>query len=273
VEFSPDIIAGLVLLGAVAGTLAGMLGIGGGVINVPALTVLFGLTNVLFIKGIVFTTMIFTVVSSAARHLKSGFVLPAVVKRLAPLAFVGVIAGYFCSRSLPVHVFKGIFALFLLYVVAMNGCRLLWPKGRKVMAAGEEKKNGLPVGRAVWIGGPMGFVAGVLAIGGGSLAGPGLQVFARMPLKNAIACSSVAMIPLVAVAVVLSYIDGFQGNFGVPWWNALAASACMIPGAVGGAWLGAWLTKVLPVRGVRVVFVLVLLVTALKMLQSAFLAA
>jgi uncharacterized membrane protein YfcA len=43
----------------------------------------------------------------------------------------------------------------------------------------------------------------------------------------------------------------------------------MIPGAVGGAYLGAWLTKVMPVRGVRAVFALVMLVTALKMLHSA----
>jgi|GEM_PF-2284509 len=266
-EFTPLTVFGLILLGAVAGTLAGLLGIGGGVINVPALTLVFGLGNILLVKAIVFTTMIFTVLSSATRHIQSRLVLRRVVKFLVPMGGAGVAAGYLLSRDMPPSLFQGLFGIFLLYVVALNVKRIFMAGGERDLATGDG--DAVPYRRAFWIGAPMGFVAGVLGIGGGSLAGPGLQVFVRLPLRNAIACSSVSMIPLVAVAVGLSLWEGCQGGFGAPWWTAPAAAAFMIPGAVTGAWLGAWLTKVLPVRGVRAVFVAVLLVTAAKLIHAA----
>lgn len=267
-EFTPGVIAGLLVLGLVSGVLAGLLGIGGGVIKAPALMLFFNLASCLFVKGTVFMVMIFTVSTSAYRHFRSGFILPGVARYLIPFTVVGVVTGYLVTRSMPIQAFQGVFGLFLLYVVGVNVWRVTRPKGRPVIKAGDP--HDIPTKRALLIGGPMGFIAGVLGIGGGSLAGPSMQVFMRMPLKNAIACSSMAMIPLVALAAGMAIWDGVHGAWGEPFWKGVLGAALMAPGSVAGAYLGALMTKKMPVRPLRVVFAAVLLVVAVQLIHKAW---
>lgn len=262
--FSPANLALFSLLGLVSGLFAGLLGIGGGVVKVPALTLLFGIANPLLVKGVTFTCMIFTSTAGALGHYRSGTLFPRVVKCLVPTALAGVILGYLFGRVIPPWSFQTAFGAFLFYVIWANLRKLLRRSGPDRVCAEEEVSS---LG-ACGVGFPMGFIAGVLGIGGGSVATPCQQVFLDVGLKNAIANSAVAMIPMVFVGFLLSQASAFLHHDFAPHppWTALVIAAVMVPGSVVGAYLGARLTAVLPVRWVRLVFVLLLAGTAARMI-------
>ncbi|MCU0722127.1 MAG: sulfite exporter TauE/SafE family protein [Planctomycetes bacterium] len=264
-DFTLGAMIGLAALGLFSGVAGGLVGIGGGVIIIPALTVLYRVENSMLMKAVTFNTMLFTAASSAWKHHRSGLIVPRAVKLLVAPALAGLLAGYFSGRLLPEIVFQAVLGVFLLYVSGVNAWRLFRPPGESETLAACQAL--LVPGRASAIGAFMGFIAGVLGIGGGSIAGPCMQVFLKMPLKNAIACSSLAMIPLTAAAVGLSLWSGLAGDFSPsPWWTALAAAGFMIPGALAGGYLGAWLAKVLSDRWVRFSFAFLILVVAVRIL-------
>jgi uncharacterized protein len=267
-DFTLGAMLGLAALGLVSGVAGGLVGIGGGVIIIPALTILFGIENSMLLKAVTFHTILFTAAAAAWKQRGTGLIVPRAVVLLIAPTLVGLFLGYLLGLLLPDRAFQGILGAFLLYVAGLNAVRLIRPPGEKeTMQACEAL---LFPGRVSAIGGFMGFLAGILGIGGGSIAGPSMQVFLRMPLKNAIASSSAAMIPLTIAAVGLSLWSGFRGDFSPsPWWTAVAAAAFMIPGATGGGVLGAWLSRVLPDRWVRLVFAAMMAVVSARILWKA----
>ncbi len=256
-------LAFLTVLGLITGLVSGLVGIGGGIIMIPAFTILFGIDNPQFIKGITFTCMIFTSASSAAGHYRSGNMFPGVVKRIVPTALAGVLAGYAMGRAIPPWSFEVLFGLFLLYVIAVN-VRSLLARGEGICALEDE----ISKTRATLLGIPMGLVVGVLGVGGGAVLTPCQQVFLRMGLKNSIANSTVAMIPAVLVGFALSTGSAaVYGDFSPhPWWSAAAVSGVMVPWLIGGAYAGARLTAVIPVKAITAVFCVVLAATAGQMI-------
>jgi uncharacterized membrane protein YfcA len=267
--FSIENLALFSVLGLVSGLFAGLLGIGGGVVKVPALTLLFHIANPLLVKGITFTCMIFTSSASALGHYRSRTLLPGVVRCIVPTALVGVVLGYLFGRAIPPWSFQVAFGGFLLYVIIMNTRKLLSRKATEGTCRDEDISRA----RACGIGLPMGLIAGVLGIGGGSVATPCQQVFLDVGLKNAIANSAVAMIPMVFVGFLISQASAFLYNdfYPHPPWTALVIAGVMVPGSVLGAYCGARLTAVLPVRIVRLIFVLLLCVTAVRMIHVGLL--
>ena len=260
---SPQNLFWLGILGAVAGLLSGLAGIGGGIVMIPAFTILFAIGNPLYVKGITFTCMIFTTVSAAFGHYRSGNIYPKVVKSIVPAALAGVAAGYLLGRAIPAFGFEILFGSFLLYVIAVN-VRSIVSKGEGRCALESE----ISAARAGLLGLPMGLIVGVLGVGGGAVLTPCQQVFLRMGIKNSIANSTVAMIPPVLAGFALSMGGALlYGDFGHrPWWSALAVSAVMVPWLMAGAYAGARLTVVVPVRIILAVFSVLLLVTAGQMI-------
>jgi uncharacterized membrane protein YfcA len=264
-DFTLGAMLGLAALGLFSGVAGGLVGIGGGVIIIPALTILYQVENSMLMKAVTFNTMVFTAASSAWKHHRSGLIVPRAVSLLVGPALAGLLLGYFLGRLFPDVVFQALLGVFLLYVAGVNAVRLFRPPGESETL--EACRALLTPGRSTAIGAFMGFIAGILGIGGGSIAGPCMQVFLKMPLKNAIACSSLAMIPLTAVAVGLSLWSGLAGDFAPsPWWTALAAAGFMVPGALAGGYLGAWLAKVLPDPWVRFLFASLIFVVAVRIL-------
>ncbi len=116
----------------------------------------------------------------------------------------------------------------------------------------------------------MGFAAGLLGIGGGPIAVPLLQWICHLPLRQAIAASSAVMCLtslLGAVLKNLSLDQVTEANGNVHHLTeSLLLAACLAPTAMVGALVGAGLTHTLPVRLVRLAFILLMVWASAQML-------
>lgn len=118
------VLAAYLALGAVAGLLAGLLGVGGGLVVVPALAALFawqgfpadGLMH--FAVGTSLAAIVLTAASSALAHHRRGAVLWGVVAGMAPGAVVGTLGGAMVAAALSSRQLRVCFGLFELAVAA-----------------------------------------------------------------------------------------------------------------------------------------------------------
>ena len=108
--------------GSVAGFLAGLLGVGGGVVIVPILMFIFTaqhfpVDHMIHIAiGTSLASIMFTSVASLRAHNAHGAVNWAIVKRITPGILLGTLAGTFLVAKLPANLLKGLFIVFLFYV-------------------------------------------------------------------------------------------------------------------------------------------------------------
>lgn len=110
--------------------------------------------------------------------------------------------------------------------------------------------------RATFVGLAAGFLSGLFGVGGGILLVPALVMLLHLPQRMASGTSLAAVLP-ISVASLVSYT--LSGS--VDWWVALFVTI----GAVSGALLGTYLLKVLPLKVVGVGFVVLLVLTAIRM--------
>ena len=115
------IVVSYIALGCVAGVIAGLLGLGGGIVIVPILNYslpYFGVTEDVqrLALGTSMASIIFTSLSSVRAHAGHGAVLWGVVKRLTPGIIAGTALGGTLAAHVPVQVLTGIFVVFLFYV-------------------------------------------------------------------------------------------------------------------------------------------------------------
>ena len=257
----------LVLVGLAAGTLGGMLGIGGSIIVIPALAILLGRSQHLA-QASAMIVNVFVALPAAYRHHQAGAVRWDVFWRMLVFGIVFILIGVeisdlFERRFEPT--LQSIFGAYLLYVIANNILHMARRQGEPTI--GEQRPTWLRTGFA---GSVTGFAAGLLGIGGGTLAVPLLQRVCRLPLRQCIATSSTVM-------VITAAIGAFRKNMTLPTHltdagdpiaiaDSLLIAACLIPTAMVGGFLGARLTHVLPLRWVRLAFLLLLALAALRML-------
>ena len=110
--------------------------------------------------------------------------------------------------------------------------------------------------RATFVGLAAGFLSGLFGVGGGILLVPALVMLLHLPQRMASGTSLAAVLP-ISVASLVSYT--LSGS--VDWWVALFVTI----GAVSGALLGTYLLQVLPLKVVGVGFVVLLVLTAIRM--------
>ncbi len=254
-------IIGYLVTGVIAGTLGGLLGIGGGVVMVPAVNLIFGKHIQLAVASSLFC-MIFLSISSSYGHWKNGYVLKNVLWEMVPIATVSAIAGVFLgSWVLPAWVLHLMFAVFLGYTVYKNIATI-------VGGAPEEGpvKRFAPPNRWIVpaIAVPMGLSCGILGIGGGVIAVPALHYFLKLPFKNAVANSSATILFSATVAAVVKFstINGMEvttaaGTETLYWYHAMIIGALMAPTALIFGRIGSHLTRITPTRLVRALFVIV----------------
>jgi uncharacterized membrane protein YfcA len=259
--------AALAAVGLAGGTLGGFLGIGGAVIFIPMMKILLGADP----HTVIATTLVLTVcvgASSAVGHFRAGRVDRGMVKVLVPpavvMALVGVWVGNRFSGESSVWLWR-LFGAFLVYVAIDNVRRMRRPPSPEP-APGAPTAARPPLAATGAVGAVVGFLAGLLGIGGGAFAVPLQQVFLKQRLRTAIANSSVLMIVPCAVAAVEKHLT--LGALGVdpvrPWlYVALLAPAAML-----GAFVGSHVVHRVPLRWVRGVFVVFLVWTAWKMLAG-----
>ncbi len=244
------------LLGALAGTLAGMLGIGGGLIIVPALVIAFKVQGfdpsviMHLALGTSLATIVVTSLSSIRIHHQHGAVQWAVVVRLSAGIMVGALCGALLADQLSSDWLQKTFALFALLVALQMALELRPEVGHQ-----------LP-GRAALagVGGVIGVVSALVGIGGGTMTTPFL-LWCGVAVRQAIATSAACGLP-IAVAGALGYwLAGFdvaglpEWSSGYLYWPALFG---VVASSVVCAAFGARMTHRLPVRALKRVFSLLL---------------
>ncbi|MEQ1661705.1 MAG: sulfite exporter TauE/SafE family protein [Thiobacillus sp.] len=263
----PDIalvlLAAYVSLGLVVGFLAGLLGVGGGLIIVPLLIMQFhaqglavGLEPQLAL-GTSLATIVFTSFSSVRVHHQHGAVAWPLVRRLGAGAIVGTLLGAMLAAHVPAAVLKVFFVVFLFYAALQ-----MWLDFKP---APHREPPG--VAGATLAGSVIGAVSSWVGIGGGTLSVPYL-LWHHVPMHRAIATSSAIGFP-IALAGAVGYMLAGRGLAGLPEGSVgliyLPALAGIVVGSVFTAPLGARTTHRLPVRRLKRVFALLLLVLGVRM--------
>lgn len=260
----------LAICGLVAGVLGGLLGIGGSVVMIPAMVMIFnatdsGRTNIQQYQAAAMIVNFLLIGPAVVRHRRAQAIVFDVWRWLAPAALVGIVLGVFVSRfdaftGANQKFMKIAFGAFLFHVAAYNIYKLLTKTSKTPQLVHSTDQ---PWWKKVLVGLPMGFSAGLLGIGGGALAVPSLQLFLRLPLRNAIATSAATILTIAWLGAIVKNVSlGADGTI----VESLRLAACLAPTAMLGSYLGGHLTHTLPLKLVRCAFVALMIVAGAKML-------
>jgi uncharacterized membrane protein YfcA len=250
------------VFGAIAGVIAGLLGVGGGIVAI----LFFLFTSQGFAPehimqmalGTSLGSIMFTSVSSFRAHHRRGAVHWDIVRRITPGILIGTFSGTYVAALLSTMFLKVFFALFLYYVSIQMLLNLKPQPARQ-----------LP-GRAgmFGMGGVIGVVSSLVGIGGGSLSVPFMS-WCNVPVHHAIGTSAAIGFP-IAVAGTLGYI---VNGIGVPGLPELNLGYLNLPALFGIALfsmltapLGARLAHRLPVVSLKRFFAVFLIITATRMI-------
>ena len=263
----PLLILELALLGLATGFLAGLLGIGGGMIMVPFISAMLdarGVAPGLAVKMAIATSMatiIFTSISSVRAHHKKGAVRWDIVKRLAP----GIVLGAMVASLGVFALLKGALLYFCFAAFVMFSASQMFLDRKPAPSRQIPGTAGM-----VGAGGVIGFLSGLVGAGGGFVSVP-FMTWCNVAIHNAVATSAALGFP-IALSNVAGYIVAGQGLLGLPpysfgylWLPALVVIASC---SVLMAPVGAKAAHALPVKKLKRAFAGVLFVLALYMLNK-----
>lgn len=248
------------LLGSVAGLIAGIFGLGGGVIIVPALIMTFSylhfpvqvLTHLAV--GTSLASIVFTSLSAIYVHHKKQAINWHLALKLSCGMFVGGLLGAYFADFMSGELLQRIFSLYALCVALQ-----MWFSWRPKAQLHLPKASGCTI-----LGLGIGCVSGLFGIAGGSLVVPILALY-EVPIKNAIATSAATGFP-IALAGALGYcIMGMNNSllpeysFGYIYWPA---GLGIILTSTFFAKVGARLAHQLAPQKVQKLFALVLVLIA-----------
>ncbi|MBU2644046.1 sulfite exporter TauE/SafE family protein [bacterium] len=254
------------VVGAIAGVLAGLLGIGGGLIIVPMMVFTLnwqGIPHELVMHlalGSSMASIIFTSISSFRAHHKRGAVHWDVVRRIVLGIFAGTFLGTTIASRMGTDLLKGFFVIFIFYVAI----QMLTSKKPK-------PSRQIPGNLGMFgVGSGIGVVSALVGIGGGTLSVP-FMVWCNLPVHHAIGTSAAIGFP-IAIAGTIGYIFNGWGNPTLPAFSlgyiylpAVAGIACA---SVLTAPLGVRLAHRLPVDKLKKVFAILLMLVGTRMLVN-----
>jgi len=199
-----ELIVACTLLGMVAGLLAGMLGIGGGVVIVPALILILAAQDfpaefiVITAVATSLATIIFTSISAARAQIRRMAVDWTIARRWAPFVVLGSFFSGFIAARLPAVALEVGIACFLLLVSVVMLSRWVPDPSRRMPGAMGTSGLGLFSG----------VLSGLAGIGGGNVMVP-LMVFFNVPMQRAVATSSFLGLPLALVGTLGYALSGW----------------------------------------------------------------
>ncbi len=246
----------LLALGSFTGFAAGLLGVGGGMLTVPFITMLLSVRDFpheLIVHVAIATSLgiiLFTSVSSVRAHHRHGAVMWPVVKRLAPGILVGSWIGPWIGAQIPSAALALFFALF----ISFSATQML--ADRKPKASRELPGTAGMLG----VGLVTGMLSGLVGAGGGFISVPFMS-WCNVRIHHAVATSAALGFPIALAGTLSNVYFGLQqpdmpaGTLGFVYLPALALVASA---AVLTAPLGARTAHRLPVKRLKQVFALVL---------------
>ena len=261
-----DFDLGVTLAGALVGFVVGLTGMGGGALMTPILVLLFGINPLAAVSSDVVAAVAMKPVGGAV-HLRRGTVNLNLVRWLAlgsvPAAFAGVLV----LRAIGAPEFADRLKV-LLGVVLLVAAGAIVAKGvlqahRRAGAGETEGVHAIPIrpGRTVAIGVIGGLVVGMTSVGSGSLVIVMLMLlYPALSSNELVGTDRVQAIPLVVSAAVGHVLFGDL---------QLGITTALLVGSIPGVYLGARVSSRAPDRVIRPILVIVLMVSALKLLGAS----
>lgn len=259
-------ILGFVLLGSFTGFAAGLLGVGGGMLTVPFVTMVLSASSFppeLVVHAAIGTSLsiiLFTSLSSVRAHHRRGAVMWPVVKLLAPGILVGSWIGPWAGSHIP----SAILALFFALFVGFSATQML--RDKKPLATRELPQAPGMLG----VGLLTGTLSGLVGAGGGFISVP-FMTWCNVRIHNAVATSAALGFPIALAGTLSNIWFGMKeatlppGSLGFVYLPALLP---IVFASVITAPYGAKAAHALPVARLKKIFALVLYALAAYMLYK-----
>jgi len=256
------------IFGIFSGILAGLFGIGGGLVLVPFFIALFSLYKIggehimLIAVATSLATIVITSLVASWTHYRLGALLKQPVIHLSTGMMLGVILGAIVVDTVATNYLQLIFGIYLLLVALQMATQYKPKQGAQPLINSRLKVAGSLIG----------FVSAFLGIGGGTLTVPYLARH-NIKMNNAVAISSACGFPIALIGSISymglgwSAIDLPKGSLGYVY---LPAFFGVILSSLFSTPLGAKLAHQLPAQVLKRYFAILLFIVALKMLWSSF---
>ncbi|TYC51518.1 sulfite exporter TauE/SafE family protein [Rhodobacterales bacterium] len=259
----------LVATGVVAGIIAGLLGVGGGIVIVPVLYYMFTALNIdpdvlmHVAVGTSLATILATGASSAKAHYNRGSVDMDLLKRWWWAIAIGVVAG----ATLAGNISGGALTLvFGIVAIAVSANMLLRKNGAHLA----DSLPGTPVKEI--LGFLIGGISVMMGIGGGTLGVPTLTLF-NYPIRKAVGTAAAIGLIIAVPGTLLSIYFGW-GEEGRPPFSLgyvnMIGFLLIIPASTLAAPLGAKIAHAIDPSKLKLVFALFLGFTGLRMIYGVF---
>ncbi len=253
----------LVFIGGIAGVLAGLLGIGGGIIIVPALIFLFETTGILpyatqLAIGTSLASIIFTGSAGSFTHHRKKAVEWGTAFSMAPFIIIGTQIGSRIAGQIDSHLLKRLFGIFEIFIAIH-----MW------FPLPETKKA--PAMRA-WptyiVGGCLiGTLASLFGIGGGTLTVPLLVLLLKRPIRTAIGTSAAVGVVIALFGTIGFIYQGQKILPGLRWGFVVPQTALLLAAAATmTAPLGATMTHKIDTFLLSRIFALLLMVIGIMLI-------
>ncbi|GGB53047.1 UPF0721 transmembrane protein [Roseibium aquae] len=260
----------LLSTGAIAGVIAGLLGVGGGIVIVPVLYYMFTLLGVdeavlmHVAVGTSLATILATGLSSTLSHWKRGSVDLDLLKSWWWAIALGVLAGGTLAGNISGGALTAVFGVVALGVAA----NMMF---RKDGAALADKLPGAPLKQV--LGGLIGGISVMMGIGGGTLGVPTLTLF-NYPIRKAVGTAAAIGLIIAVPGTLMSIYFGWNQYKPQPYalgYVDLLGVALIIPTSTLFAPLGAKIAHTINPSSLKLVFALFLGFTGLRMLYDVLL--
>lgn len=259
----------LITTGAFAGILAGLLGVGGGIVIVPVLFFLFQSFGVspesamLVATATSLATIVPTSISSIRSHHQKGNVDFVLLKRWAVFILIGVLVGSWLVTRVEGNILTLLFGV----IAVLSALNMLFRTGKSALYQTLPGATGQTV-----MGASIGFFSAMVGIGGGTISVPLLTLYnypAHKAIGTAAAIGLIISLPGALTMLILGStpVDAPAGTFGLV---NLFGFICIVPLTVLFAPVGASLAAKLDAVKLKKIFAFVLLFTGLRMLAQFF---
>ncbi|MEQ8746889.1 sulfite exporter TauE/SafE family protein [Pyruvatibacter sp.] len=260
-------VAALAGAGVLAGLVAGLFGVGGGIVIVPVLFYVFTAFEIPddvkmhVAVGTSLATIIVTSVRSLRAHMKSGVVDTALLKSWILPVVAGVVTGTAVADMIDGRSLTIVFGAIALLVAA----NMAFAKSSWKLADDMPQRPGSDA-----IGAVIGFLSTLMGIGGGTFGNTVMTLYGRT-IHQAVATSA-GLGLIIAVPGALGFIASGWGEAGTPPFSVgyvnLLAFACIVPATILMAPVGARLAHKLPQQTLKRGFAAFLALVAIRMLYG-----